>query len=212
MTSVKRFFNDYVEDFDAIYGKKQTFLKTLVNSFFRQSMKERFERTIINCSPINDKTVLDVGCGPGHYCIALAQNGAKEVLGIDFSKEMIKTAEEKAFSSKLSHKCNFIVADVNSFNPKQKFDYAIVMGVMDYIDTPEKFIKKILGLVNDKILFSFPVDGGILAWQRKLRYKNKCFLKMYMKDELENIFDRLCPNQYIIEKLHRDFFVLIKKK
>ncbi len=212
MTSVKKFFNDYVEDFDAIYGEKQTFLKTLVNSFFRQSMKERFERTIMNCYPINDKTVLDVGCGPGHYCIALAQNGAKEVLGIDFSKEMIKTAEKKAISNKLSHKCNFIVADVNSFNPKQKFDYAIVMGVMDYIDTPEKFIKKLLSLVNDKILFSFPVDGGILAWQRKLRYNNKCFLKMYMKDELENIFDRLCPNQYVIEKLHRDFFVSIKKK
>ncbi|SFJ80630.1 class I SAM-dependent methyltransferase [Thermoflavimicrobium dichotomicum] len=49
---------------------------------------------IRNIVDIKGKNVLDVGCGGGIYCKAFAEMGAEHVTGIDFSKEMIKSAEE----------------------------------------------------------------------------------------------------------------------
>ncbi len=42
------------------------------------------------------KIVLDIGCGGGIYSLAWAQMGVKQVIGIDFSEKMIKTALEYA--------------------------------------------------------------------------------------------------------------------
>jgi len=56
----------------------------------------------------------------------------------------------------------------------EKFDYAIVMGFMDYIADPSALIGKVLRVCRGKAFFSFPADGGPLAWQRRLRYRNRC--------------------------------------
>lgn len=50
-----------------------------------------------------DKVVADIGCGGGIYSIAWAQLGAKQVIGIDFSKEMVAAASEKAQEFKQIH-------------------------------------------------------------------------------------------------------------
>ncbi|AEH36714.1 class I SAM-dependent methyltransferase [Halopiger xanaduensis] len=44
--------------------------------------------------PVDGLRVLDAGCGDGHYAARLADRGA-DVLGIDASQEMIRTAEER---------------------------------------------------------------------------------------------------------------------
>ena len=53
------------------------------------------------------------------------------------------------------------------------FDYSIAMGFLEYIEEPKKVIEKVLSITKLKAFFSFPVDAGMLAWQRKLRYKKK---------------------------------------
>jgi len=44
--------------------------------------------------PDNTSIIVDIGCGTGHHVAALSQNGLN-VLGIDISPSMIKTAKEK---------------------------------------------------------------------------------------------------------------------
>lgn len=39
--------------------------------------------------PEKNVSVIDIGCGLGHYCFSLAQKGKKEILGIDFSETII---------------------------------------------------------------------------------------------------------------------------
>ena len=39
-----------------------------------------------------EKRVLDLGCGFGWHCFYAAEHGAKQVLGIDVSEKMLKTA------------------------------------------------------------------------------------------------------------------------
>lgn len=44
---------------------------------------------------IEDKRVLDLGCGFGWHCQYAAEQGAKSVLGIDLSEKMLDTAKQK---------------------------------------------------------------------------------------------------------------------
>ena len=80
------FFHQYANHFDAIYGNQNGFVDSVINRLFRKSMKLRYEKTIEGCNPIANKSVLDIGCGPGHYSITLAQRGASRVVGIDFAE------------------------------------------------------------------------------------------------------------------------------
>ena len=46
---------------------------------------------------------------------------------------------------------------------------------------PRSGDRKILSLTANTAFFSFPLNGGLLAWQRKLRYRRRCALYMYLK-------------------------------
>ena len=155
------------------------------------------------------KKVFDIGCGPGHYSIALSKAGAKRVTGIDFADEMINIAKQRSKEENVFHKCEFQIADIFGFEISEKFDYSILMGFMDYIADPAELIKKVITLTDDKIFFSFPKEGGLLAAQRKLRYRKRCPLYLYRKNDLIGLFSDFTPLKYQIEEISRDFYVTL---
>ena len=204
-----QFFDSYAHDFNAIYGNRNTLLNRMVNRYFRRSMRLRYEKTIEGCCPVIGRTVLDIGCGPGHYSVALAKNGAREVYGIDFADEMISIACKNAQSAGVDVRCQFGRCDFLVDAIEGKYDYVIVMGFMDYMSDAQKTVEKVLSLTNRKAFFSFPTEGGLLAWQRKLRYKNRCPLYMYSLLHLQQLFSMVRPGQLSIEPIARDFFVTV---
>ena len=109
--NTSEFFDSYAQEFNAIYGTKNSFFNNQINRFFRKSMKLRFENSIKGCFPIDGKSVLDIGCGPGHYGITLAKKGAKHITGIDFAKSMIEIAEKQALHEGVKSKCSFVLDD-----------------------------------------------------------------------------------------------------
>ena len=167
------------------------------------------KKTILNCQPIEEKTVLDIGCGPGHYSLALAEQGARKVVGLDFAEAMIERAKAKASSLQLTGRCQFLVEDLFQYTSPEPFDFSIVMGVMDYIEDPKAFIKKVIGLTKEKALFSFPAAGGILALQRKIRYRKRCPLFLYRNQQLRDLLIRFPSCEHTIERIHRDFYVTL---
>ncbi len=50
----------------------------------------------------NSNTVCDIGCGEGYYTSAFAANGAREVFGIDISKEALRFAARRCENAKLA--------------------------------------------------------------------------------------------------------------
>jgi 2-polyprenyl-3-methyl-5-hydroxy-6-metoxy-1,4-benzoquinol methylase len=171
-------------------------------------MRLRFEYAIHGCQPIEGKSVVDIGCGPGHYSVRLAKMGAKSTTGLDFAPGMIEIAKANAEHTGVDSRCEFVYGDFLSYSFHRTFDYAIVMGFMDYVEEPAKVIDKVLAITTGKAFFSFPADGGILAWQRKQRYKNRCKLFLYTAEELKRLFaERKCRVE--IQKISRDFFVTV---
>ncbi len=202
------FFQVYARDFDAIYGTRNTWLNRLINTFLRRSMKLRYEKTLEGCTPIAGKRVLDVGCGPGHYAVSLAQRGAGYVLGLDFAPGMLELARARAQQAGVADRCRFELADFLAYSLSETFDYAVVMGFMDYVREPGAVIAKVLGATSDRAFFSFPAAGGILAWQRRRRYRQRCELFLYSEKDLEKLFGEMGA-RWEVKRLARDYFVTV---
>ena len=208
--SVKGFFDQYATDFDAIYGTQNTFFERVVNKLFRKSMRIRFDKVMEYTNPVEGKRVLDIGCGPGLYSVVLAKNGASQVVGVDFADEMLQIARSKAEEFGVQDRCEFLTMDAMDYSSEEKANYTIVMGVMDYIESPATFVRHLAKLTDGKILLSFPVDDGLMAAQRKYRYRKRCPLYMYTDHSLKSLLDEVVGScTYEVERIARDFFVTV---
>jgi len=78
----RKLYNDIAFDYSAI--------KT--NEFKRWIEETTFLQAILQ-NGVKDKSVLDLGCGSGHFCRILQKQGAKAICGIDVSDEMIQEAQ-----------------------------------------------------------------------------------------------------------------------
>ena len=58
---------------------------------------------------IENKTIVDLGCGTGIFSVGVALTGAKKVIGIDIDKNLIKSAKKYAEENKLP--IEFLVQD-----------------------------------------------------------------------------------------------------
>lgn len=211
ITSASRFFDSYAHDFDAIYAGGRSPIHRWLNRRLRRSMFLRYEQSLRACSPAEGATILDVGCGPGHYAIALAQMGATRVVGIDLSPTMLDVAQKKARAAGVEDRCRFELADFLTFSSEEAFDFVVVMGFMDYIEEAQPVVDKAIALAKRRAMFSFPARAGILAWQRRIRYRRKTPLYMYAPDTLENLLQKHSACDPKIETIARDYFVTVTK-
>jgi len=171
----------------------------------------RYELCMRYCMPIEGKSVLDVGCGPGHYSIGLAKRGAASVYGIDFAPQMTELARTKAAEAGLQDVCRFETADFFELEEGPLYDYVILMGFMDYMPDARAVVDNALSLTRNACFFSFPVAGGILALQRRLRYKNRCPLFLYSYEDIQKLFSQRQGFHYRIRKIERDFWVHVSR-
>ena len=203
------FFDRYAVGFDAIYGNDNRAFERVINRLFRRAMLVRYRKTLAGCQPIEGRSVIDVGCGPGHYSIALARSGAAQVLGLDFAPGMLTIGRDSARAHGVAQRCTFALGDFLSYPISQQFDYAVVMGFMDYVSEPRRVIDRVIEITSGRAFFSFPKAGGLLAWQRQLRYRNRCDLFLYREDQIRNLFSSARAT-YTIEPIGRDFFVTLE--
>lgn len=105
---------------------------------------------------IDNKNILDLGCGCGIFAISSLILNAKLVVGVDIDKESIEVAE--AFSDNFNN-CRFIVSDINDFDEDLDVDtifqnppFGSQRNATKGIDL--KFIKKAISF-NPKAIYSF---------------------------------------------------------
>ena len=215
LEDIKNFFNSYSKGFSSIYtedDKPRSYFDKLIDKFFRQGVYKRYQWSLERTQKDSIKTVLDVGCGPGHHTAAFLNQG-KTVTALDIAEDMIKLTKEKVKKLDKESDCSFLVADYMAHNFDNKFDAICVMGFFDYVSDPVSVLKKLLSECNKEIYISIPNESGLIGLQRKVRYKLKnCPLYSYSRKFLDECLEKAgCIDfaEVIVES--RGFFVTIKK-
>src|SRR5690625_4146987 len=118
-------FNDFVE---------QPAIKSLISTF-------------------QEKSILELGCGTGHFSKYCIENGASKVIAVDISNNMIEKAQKENAHEKIEYICAAI-EDLELQN--QKFDLIISSLAVHYIKDYSNLIAKIKGLLikNGEFIFS----------------------------------------------------------
>lgn len=84
-------------------------------------------------NPLSGRTVLDVGCGGGILCEAMAKRGA-EVTGIDAEGSAIQVAREHALTSHLQ--IDYVNSPIEEYK-HSGFDIITCMEMLEHVQNPE---------------------------------------------------------------------------
>lgn len=136
--SVDKFYDYWAKKYDKDPNLAVFLEKKLIKSFIGN---------------VKNKNILDLGCGTGRYTIPLSKKGA-DVVGVDFSKGMLKKAKIKAKETGV--KVELINADITKYSPKKKFDIVLSMLVQDHIKNIDKLIENIskASKLNTEVIIS----------------------------------------------------------
>ena len=154
--------------------------------------------------------MLDVGCGPGVHDVYFSKGLGIHVTGIDIAPSMIEIAKNNAEKNGLADKCTFKVENFDTATITEKYDASFSVGVLEYIEDPTNFIKKMMAH-SKYIIFSLPVKWHWLTPQRIVRYKlRNCPLWFYTKNDLRNLMAMSGAEKFQIKQVGRDYLVIIE--
>ena len=103
-----------------------------------------------NNKPLENLSILDIGCGGGLLSEPFSRLGAK-VVGIDASKKNIEIAKHHLKRSKLD--IEYYCASPENFKYKTKFDVVLNMEIIEHVENVQQFIKECTNFIK--------VDGSM---------------------------------------------------
>ena len=109
---------------------------------FRKDIETRLVDSLNHMRKDSIKTVLDIGCGPGHLVVKLLELN-KDITALDIATNMLEITQ-MIDSMKLESNFKTILADYSEHEFDEKFDTISVMGFFDYVEDPvsvQKIIK-----------------------------------------------------------------------
>jgi len=142
---------------------------------------------------VNNRKILDVGCGTGNYCIPLAKKGA-EVTGIDSSREMISRAKEKAEKEDAQVRFYIGKAERLPFDSKT-FDIVLSITACEFLENIQEAVEEMKRVVKDngKIVIGLINKRSIYCFGKRVmsRFKEDSVYaraKFYNAGELKKMF------------------------
>jgi 2-polyprenyl-3-methyl-5-hydroxy-6-metoxy-1,4-benzoquinol methylase len=207
---VRDYFDRAARRFDAIYESDKPLGQRLVDFLFRRVVLERFD-LICALAPLrNEFTVLDVGCGPGRYSVALAKAGGR-VTGVDVSGPMIELARAEAARSGVAERCAFEVASFVDYRGTERADVVVATGYFDYLEDPSTHLRKMADLCRGRIFATFPKRWEVRVPIRKLRFALAGgFVRFYGRSEVRALFEGARLDSVALVDLGRDYVAIAR--
>jgi 2-polyprenyl-3-methyl-5-hydroxy-6-metoxy-1,4-benzoquinol methylase len=204
----RNFWDKEIGSFDAIYSGGKTALNNILDRIFRWDMQARFDYTLRNSEPIAGRAILDVGCGTGRYALEYLRRGAKRVVGLDVSGNMVTTCQQRAAEEKVEERTQFVQTDLLQWPSDEKFDICIGIGLFDYIRDAFPVIEQMRKHVTDRAILSFPLLWTWRAPVRKVRlYLKGSDVYFYTRPELDDLLLRAGFSRYSLETVGKLYCV-----
>lgn len=109
---------------------------------------------------IRNKSVLDLGCGFGNNCMDFINAGAKQVTGVDISKNMLSEAIKNNSHSKIDY-INMPLEEIGLL--ELKYDVIYSSLCFHYIKDFDKLIKDAYSLLNNNGVLLFSQEHPIVT-------------------------------------------------
>lgn|GEM_PF-2584287 len=168
------------------YGAKITFEVSPLDA-------EDLETALDVINSLNTNSlVLDGGCGSGRMCLPCAR-AKVEIVGIDLSKNSIKTAHGRAKISNMPNLA-FIIADLEHLPFRSKvFGATLLFGVLEYVHDPRRILLECNRTLREhgKIVFNVWNRIGIIFRVFQPFYR---ILKSY-RTEIQNLLFAFSPHE-----------------
>ena len=206
---VREHFHADARRFDAIYDERKGPVTRLIDNWWRGVVRKRLEVNLERLEPLKGKSILDVGCGSGRFCIAYAQRGASRVVGIDFAAAMIDIAKQIAQEAGVADRCEFIAGAFPDALGDEMYDASTANGFFDYIEQPVPIIARMRELTRQTMIMSFP---KAIEWRvpvRRMRFWLKGTpLFLYRESQVKQILADAGVNNYEWINLDRDYLIV----
>ena len=108
-------------------------------------------------SKLKKASVLDLGCGLGHFLDILKGKGW-DIEGIDMSKSSVKIAKKK-----LGNKIH--LKSIESFKTSKKYDLILMIDIIEHVRNPDHIMQKVKDLLKKDglLIMNTPNTSAILA-------------------------------------------------
>ena len=197
--------------FDAIYEESKNPLDRFIDQVWRGVVRRRLDLTLEKLGDLHGKSVLDVGCGSGRFCIEYAARGASRVVGVDFAPAMIEVANDIAAKAGLAGRIDYRVGAFPAAVPDGPFDHSTAMGFFDYIEEPVSIIGAMREKTGTSMLMSFPKAIERRVPLRRLRFMaNGCPLFLYTAGRVRRVLADAGVRDYEWIAMDRDYFVVAR--
>ena len=90
----------------------------------------KWDRVLPHLAPLQDRTILDVGCGSGYHMWRMVGEGAKMVVGIDPTELFLCQFEAVRKLLNDDRRANLIPLGIEQMQPLAAFDTVFSMGVL----------------------------------------------------------------------------------
>lgn len=206
---VRDHFHADAKRFDAIYEEDKGAVERFIDHVWRGVVRRRLDLTLEKLEPLAGKTVLDVGCGSGRFCLAYAERGAAQVLGVDFAPAMIDLGNEYARRLGVEKVCEFRVGTFPEAVTEGPFDYSSANGFFDYIENPVPLIARMRELTRSKMVMSFPKAHEWRVPIRRLRFKRMGVpLFLYTEPQVRQILKDAGVTRFEWINMDRDYLIV----
>ena len=187
---LEKYFDRVAEGFDAIYSGHKPLPSRAWDRLTRRSLHERLDYCLAVLSPLEGRSVLDVGCGSGRGSVARAERGAT-VVGIDVSSRMLEMARVLARDQKVDGHCTFERVDVIGMGRERRFDHAVATGFWDYVIDAQPVMDALGAVVQQKLVASFPARGAFRVPFRTLWLRaRQCPVRFFSASEITALCER----------------------
>lgn len=126
-----------------------------------------------------DAVALDLGCGRGHWTYDIARR-SKEVVGVDVSEKMLRTARRIGRNSRLKDRVRFIHSTLEDANlPQDQFDRIFSFCVLEHIPNLPDVLKELYRITKPGGEMHVSVDSLGTIDDEELLAKHKADHKVH---------------------------------